>query len=142
MPLPRFLTHNLSWKGISVLAAILVWMTLKSGVPNRLAPSDARTFHRLPITVMTTATDQRIFRVSPSVVDVRVSGTPDQIDHVRDRDIHVFVDLTTVSEARDLRLRVEVYAPDGLRLVAVSPAEVVVQSLAPSGPAPPPGNRR
>ena len=129
MHLPRFVAHNLGWKAISVLAAILVWMSLKSTTPARFAPTASRTFRRLPITVMTAATDQHIFRVEPSLVDVRVSGNPEQIDKLQPSDIHVFVDLTTVTQARDLRLRVEVYTPAGLRLVAMSPKEVLVQVL-------------
>ena len=138
MPLPRFLSHNFAWKVISFAAAIPVWMAIKSGTPARLQPSESRTWKRIPITVMTAANDQRVFRVDPDTVDVRVSGAPELMDRLRSSDIHVFVDLTPVIEAQELRLEVEVYTPPGCSLVRVSPPEVRIQSL----PLPPPASNR
>jgi len=134
MTLPRFLTHNVSWKIIAIISATLVWMTLKSGTPPRDRPRSARTFQQVPIAVLMATGDHRTVQLDPDTVEIQVSGPPEVLPRLRNRDLRAFVDVTTLTEARPLRLRVEVHLPSGIALVKVSPAEVAGQSLLPPHP--------
>lgn len=127
MPLPRFLTHNLSWKVIALVSATLVWMALKSGTPSRLRPGGGRTFRQLPVLVLTAPGDRRVVRVEPDRVEVEVSGPPEVLPRLHARDVRAFVDLTSLKETRPLRLRVEVHTPSGVTLDKVRPAQVTAQ---------------
>jgi hypothetical protein len=131
MSVPRLLTHNLSWKLIALVSAMLVWLALR---PARIQGGAARTFRQVPITVLTAAEDGRAFRLEPGTVDVEVSGAPEVLPRLRLRDFRAFVDLTSVAEARPLRLRVEVHTPFGVTLDKVAPAEVTGRILPPPSP--------
>ena len=106
-------------------------MTLKSGTPSRHQPRESRVFRQLPITIMTTAEDQRTVRVDPNTVDVQVSGAPEILPRLNPRDIRVFVDLAPIEDKSQFRLRVEVHTPFGVILERVIPSEVVGQRLPP-----------
>jgi len=127
MPLPRILTHNLTWKLIALVSATLVWMTLKSGTPSRNQPRSSRVFHQLPVAVMTAPGDRRALQLDPQTVDVQVGGAPEMLPRVRPRDVRAFVDLKPVTEESQFRLRVEVHTPFGVILDKVTPAEVTGQ---------------
>jgi YbbR domain-containing protein len=134
MPLPRFLSHNLSWKVIAVVSATLVWMALKSGTPSRQRPSSSRTFRQLPVLVLTSAGDRQVIHLDPGTVDVEVSGPPEVLPRLHARDLRPFVDLTSLKEPGPLRLRVSVHTPVGITLDKVRPAQVTGQSLPPPSP--------
>lgn len=134
MTLPRFLSHNLSWKLIALVSATLVWMTLKSSTPPRTRPSGSRTFRQLPISVMTTAGDRGVIRTDPGTVDVEVRGAPEVLPRLRARDLRAYVDLTSAEPPRRVRLRVEVHTPVGVTLEKVTPAEVTGESLPAASP--------
>jgi hypothetical protein len=134
MSLRHLFLHNLAWKLVSIILAILVWFTLQSGIQRQLRPTDLRTFSKLEITVMTTAGDERIFRVEPSRVSVSVSGDSTVVRSLRRTDVQVFVNLTESVEAKVLRKRIQVYVPPGVNVAEIDPPEVSVQSAALAAP--------
>jgi hypothetical protein len=135
MAWPKSITHNLGWKTTSLVLATLVWLTLRSGIPSQLKPEDQRTFYRLPITVMTTATDDRVFRVEPATVDVTVAGETGLLAGLHPGDIQVFVNLTSVVDAKGQRRRIQVHTPVGASLIRSVPEEVFVESAPRPAPA-------
>ena len=128
MSVRELLLHNFAWKLVSLVLAVLVWFTLQSGVQRQLRPSDLRTFSRLEITVMTTAGDERSFRVEPSTVAVTVNGDTCSMRNLRASDVQVFVNLTEILDAKVLRKKIQVYVPPGINVVEIDPPEVSVQS--------------
>jgi len=128
MSVRELLLHNFAWKLVSLVLAVLVWFTLQSGVQRQLRPSDLRTFSRLEITVMTTAGDERSFRVEPSTVAVTVNGDTGSMRNLRASDVQVFVNLTEILDAKVLRKKIQVYVPPGINVVEIDPPEVSVQS--------------
>ena len=120
------------WKFFSLVLAVFLWVTIKtvSDDPSRggnpLTKSDEHTFTHLPVLVVSTASDVRAFKVDPAFVEVTVSGRPDVVNALTEKDIHVTVDLTDIEAARGLRKRVDVATPPGVTFVEASPAEVDV----------------
>jgi YbbR domain-containing protein len=93
---------------------------------NPLAESKTRAFANLPVIVMSAAADPREFKVKPEAVDVAVRGSPDIVDGLAEKEIHVTVDLTDIESARDLRKRVDVSAPPGVTVIKIAPPLVDV----------------
>lgn len=132
MTIPHVIAHNFSWKVISVVLAALVWVTLDSGLKDGAQAGKSRVFSRQPITVMTIASDEHAFRVTPAQVEVVVRGAPGVVDNLRPTDIEAYVNLTTIADAADLRKLIQIYAPPGVTIVSITPREVLVRSLSPA----------
>ena len=90
---------------------------------------NTRDFRALPITVMTTASDTRGFKVSPDRVFVKIVGKKETLEALQPKDIGVFVNLTGNQDAERLRKGVQVHVPEGLIVVSVIPAEVDVERV-------------
>ena len=133
MALRDIVTKDFGWKLLSLALAAGIWVTVKtisSEIPttgvNPLAESKTRTFANLPVIVMSAAAAPREFKVKPEAVDVTVRGSPDIVDGLAEKEIHVTVDLTDIESARDLRKRVDVSAPPGVTVVKIVPPLVDV----------------
>jgi hypothetical protein len=128
------LLKDLGWKLFSLALAAGIWVTVKTVSTetamttsvNPLAEWKTRPCTNLPVIVMSAAADRREFKVKPDAVDVTVRGSPDVIDGLAEKDIHVTVDLTDIESARDLRKRVDVAAPPGVTVVKIVPPLVDV----------------
>jgi YbbR domain-containing protein len=86
---------------------------------------EVRTFFNLPVVVMSSASDARNFKVSPSAVEVTVRGDAKTLANLQSKDIRAIVDLTGIEAARALK-RIEVSTPAGVTHVRVVPEEVQV----------------
>jgi hypothetical protein len=123
-------------KLFSLALAFLVWKFVNEAVKRQIPPARApepvtqplerRTFLRLPVIVMSSASDVRSFRVNPSEVEVTILGDPKLIEAVLAKEIHPMVDVTGVETARDLRKRIDVATPPGITHVRVHPPEVEI----------------
>lgn len=123
----NFITHNLGWKILAVIVATLVWATLRSGFQERFKPGTVRTFTRIPITVMSSASDSRSFRVNPETVEI-TARIPDSLaDGFLPSDLKVFVNLTEIGETEGLRLKIEVHSPPEVAVVNLKPSDVFVE---------------
>lgn len=128
-----FFTKDLGWKALSLVLATCIYLTLQtvrhSGNEALLAleaHSAARTFHDVPVLVVSSAADVREFKVSPARVQVTVNGRPELINLLEEKDVHVTVDLTGIESAINLKKRVDASTPPGVTLTQVNPPEVEV----------------
>ena len=132
MALRDLATKDLGWKLFSLGLAMVIWFTVQAirqeAIPpaGQLGTGETRTFSSLPVLVVSAAADVRAFGVNPSSVQVTVSGRPEVITGLQEKDMRVTVDLTGIEAAQDLRKRVEVSAPPGVTLDRVTPSEVDV----------------
>ena len=128
----NIVTRDLGWKLFSLALAIVIWITVKTASDEGtrsggiLKQWDRREFSDQPVLVLSAAADVRQFKVAPDNVDIVVSGPPDIVAALQEKDVHVAVDLTQITSAQDLRKRVDVSTPPGVTVVSVSPAEVDV----------------
>jgi YbbR domain-containing protein len=126
---------NLSWKLLSLGLATSIWLTIHFTIQrtpkttqNPASTASSLTL-RLPIAVMTAATDARVFKVTPSAVDVTIRGESSSVEKVKASDIQVYIDVVDVVDARSLEKNVQIHIPDGVNLVKVAPTEVTVEPL-------------
>jgi YbbR domain-containing protein len=114
-------------KLFSLMLAVLLWITVTvasrkdTGADQRVPPKML-----LPVAILAAAEDVHSFRVSPGEVMVTLQGNPKTLQNLQTNDIRVFVDLTGVAAARDLRKRVEVSVPAGVTTLRVKPEEVQI----------------
>jgi len=123
-------------KLFSVALAVLVWKFVNEAVKKQVPPARAsevltqplqrQTFLRLPVVVMSSASDVRSLRVDPSEVAVTIQGDPALVEKVLAKEIHPMVDLTGVETARELRKRIDVATPPGITYVRVDPPDVEI----------------
>jgi YbbR domain-containing protein len=133
----KFLRHifieDLLLKLFSLFLALLFWLTVSFAIQQKEAsPAPAltlnpevRTFFNLPVVVMSSASDVRNFKVSPSAVEVTVRGDAKIVANLQSKDIRPIVDLTGIEAGRALK-RIEVSTPAGVTHVRVLPEEVQV----------------
>ena len=133
----KFLRHlfieDLLLKLFSLVLALLFWLTVSFAIQQKEASPppaptlnpEVRTFFNLPVAVMSSASDARNFKVSPSVVEVTVRGDAKTLASLQSKDIRAIVDLTGIEAARALK-RIEVSTPAGVTHVRVLPEEVQV----------------
>lgn len=127
------LSNNLGWKIASVALAAVVWFAADYAMRRTIGPSDAgprgrRTFKNLPITIMTAANEPRHFVVQPSEVSLTLRGEEALLESLQPTDLSAFVNLTGITEARELRKTIEVHLPPGVTISMLMPADVLVRS--------------
>ena len=101
--------HDFRRKFFSLIAATLLWLTIYAAIHNEKLPGAVeatREFPRLPITVMTVATEARGFKVAPPVVSVTLAGDASVLAKLSAADVAAFVSLTDAGEAAKFRRRV------------------------------------
>lgn len=121
-------------KLFSLALATLIWFTVNLAIQNKVSPAaslplgktEHRTFSSLPVVIMTSAADSRSAIVNPKEVEVTVEAEAKVLENLYGRDIRVFVDLTGIEAAHDLRKRVEISTPAGVVHVKINPPEVQV----------------
>ena len=128
----NFLITDLGWKLFSLALALGIWFTIHALGRPALTPARpleswaTRTFADVSANVVSTTADVREFRVHPATVQVIVSGRPEVMAALKEKEIRVTVDLTGIEAARDLKKRVDVSVPPGVMVVRLMPAEVGV----------------
>jgi YbbR domain-containing protein len=121
-------------KLFSLALAVLIWLTVSFAIRKEVSPATAlasarteeRTYYNIPVKVMSTASDSRGFKVSPTEVQVSVRGESRLLEKLQGDDIRAIVDLTGIEAARALSKRVEVTTPAGISFLRVVPNEVDV----------------
>ena len=132
MALRDWFIKDLGWKLLSVVLAVVIWLTVnkilgESGSSTESAIGDKQTtYDDLPVLVVSAASDVRDFHVMPPAVTVTVSGAPNVMAVLQANQIRAVVDLTGIESARKLRRRVDISLPPGVRLVSFNPSTVEV----------------
>jgi hypothetical protein len=128
MALRNIFLHNFRWKITALLLATLFWLVIKFTIASG---RNQRLPHQ-PVMALKAADDPRVFRIHPPQVDVVVQS----VREMRDQDVVVFVDLTTMPDVSGTFKEVLVRAPEGTRLVRVEPSRLVkIERIAPELPA-------
>jgi len=127
--------HDIWLKLLSLVLAILIWLTISFAIGKGVSPttaltnanSEERTYYNIPVYLMSTAADVRDFKVSPNVVAVKVRGESRRLKDLQAKEIRALIDLSGIEAApRGLAKRIEVTTPAGITFVQVIPDEVEV----------------
>jgi hypothetical protein len=121
MAMRDLLTKDFGWKLFSLALAVAIWLIVQT-----IRNESTRTFPNLPVLAVSASADVREFKINPGTVEVAVSGRPDVMAALADKEIHATIDLTDIETARDLRKRVDVSTPPGVTVLRVTPSYVDV----------------
>lgn len=133
------LLANFGWKLVCLILAVFCWFMIDAGVDSTGSSTFGlrkRTFV-LPITVMTSPAEPRIFTVRPSSVEVEVYGRSHVISQLHNADLKAFVDLIDIPTARELTKRVVVHTPIDVKVRRVQPDQVLIERVDPAPVRPP-----
>ena len=118
------------WKLFSLLLAVGIWLTVhKIEEPKNseaTAAGSPVTYHNLTVSIVSRTADAHLYRAIPNTVSVTVSGPPEVIAVLQANEIRATVDLTENDSVRDLKWRVDVSVPPGVKLVSIDPPRVGV----------------
>ncbi len=121
-------------KLVSLLAALVIWATIKISISNPMqpvetresSPLDARVLHKVPVAVLKAPGDARVFTLAPATVDVTVSAPFDVMRTLGPRDFEAFINLTDSKDSNGRFKPVNVRVPEGVALLNVEPREVII----------------
>ena len=118
------------WKLFSLLLAVGIWLTVhKIEEPKNseaTAAGSPVTYHNLTVFIVSRTADVHLYRAIPNTVSVTVSGPPEVIAVLQANEIRATVDLTENDSVHDLKWRVDVSVPPGVKLVNIDPPRVGV----------------
>jgi YbbR domain-containing protein len=128
---------NFWWKLLSVLLAVLTWITIdatlrKDSEQTPVITSSHREFTPIPVTLLTSPRNTNQFRISPASVSVDVSGNADDLKKLQVEQIEAFVDATTVQDEREVRKEIQVRTPPDVRVEKVDPAFADLERITPA----------
>jgi len=119
-------------KLLSLFLAILTWIALSS-IQRESSPAGTvslysrnLTFSNVEVAILSSASDVHDYRVEPKTVEVTVEGDPKVLQRLASKDVRAMVDLTGLESGTDVRKRIELSTPAGVKHVQVNPKEVRV----------------
>ena len=136
MTLRDLILHNFRWKALSLMLAVLTWMAINASFLHQgspVVPSYHRLFSDVPVTWLAGAANTNRYKISPETVTVSagsvVSGR--ELENLRVRDIHAFVDVSDAEESRQIKLPVHIQLPIELKVFieSYSPSNVTVERI-------------
>ncbi|MEI7729688.1 MAG: CdaR family protein [Verrucomicrobiota bacterium] len=119
--------HNFWLKLASLVMATMLWFVIFATQTNLRFSESTRIMEKHSITVLKSSEDVRATLVTPSHVDVVVSGPVALLEGLSSSDIEVYVDLTDIKEANELIKRVQVFARNGVKVVEIRPPTVTIR---------------
>lgn len=122
------LIRDLGWKLFSLLLAVMIWLTVHRILEERSTGSPV-IYSGVPVLIVAAAADVHFYHVSPALVDVTVSGTPEAMAMLQTNQIHAVVDLAGLPDLKPLggtRQSVDVSVPPGVTVIKVDPPQVNV----------------
>ena len=128
--------NNFWWKVTALFLAILVWIGFQPRdkhlnlFPDAYRPSYVRYLLRHPVTIIKPANDKREFKVTPSEVDISLSGDQKVLETLRGSEVRASVDVVSFEAKTNTLPLVVTFPPDGeIKLERVLPDRVQVELL-------------
>jgi YbbR domain-containing protein len=133
--------YNFWWKLLSLLVAVLMWLTIQTALRRdenlRAAPvvdSVTRSFSTVPITLLTSTKNLNHYHVSPPTVEVEISGAREDLAKLQEKDVHAFVNISEVGDEKQFRRPIEAQVPGDLKIEHVITNVATVERIVlPSG---------
>ena len=126
--------HNLWLKLFSVILAVLIWMTIRLAIQKEIRNLPANSpdaitnvFPGIPVSLLTSPSERRVFSCQPPVVSVMVAADAKLMRHLRPQDLEVFVRLTDMRQASQFQKKLQYNFPPAVTLIRINPATVTIQ---------------
>jgi YbbR domain-containing protein len=125
------LLKDWAWKLFSLFLAVAIWLTvhriLEPEETSLAGRTSTVTYENLAVHVVAEAADVSLYRVTPAVVKVKVSGPPDVMDQLQESQVRAVVDLTgNLTGHAAGSGSVNIITPPNVTLMEVEPAVVLV----------------
>ena len=120
-----------AWKLFSLFLAVAIWLTvhriLEPEETSLTGRTSTVTYENLAVHIVASAADVSLYRVTPSVVKVEVSGPPDVMDQLQESQVRAVVDVTSNMTSHAAGSGpVNIITPPNVTLMEVEPAVVLV----------------
>jgi len=125
MPLRAFIQNHFWLKLISLVLAILIWLTVKSDLGGPTAEA-TRTFTNRPILLLTDKAEHVAVVASPSQAGITVRGPAALLNELSEQDVHVYVRLQDPRQVGG-ELPVHAHVPSGATVVLITPATATIK---------------
>ena len=120
-----------AWKLFSLFLAVAIWLTvhriLEPEETSLTGRTSTVTYENLAVHIVASAADVSLYRVTPAVVKVKVSGPPDVMDQLQESQVRAVVDVTSNMTSHAAGSGpVNIITPPNVTLMEVEPAVVLV----------------
>ena len=136
MSLQDLILRNFWLKFFSVALATVIWLSIHYGIQNELPMNRlninhllAQEYIRVPVTVVTSPGDSRIFRITPNEVVVIVTGEENALRSAANKNFKVSLDLTDFHSKVATPLVLQSQAPADVTVEEISPSTVTVEQV-------------
>ena len=125
------LLKDWAWKLFSLFLAVAIWLTvhriLEPEETSLTGRTSTVTYENLAVHIVASAADVSLYRVTPTVVKVEVSGPPDVMDQLQESQVRAVVDVTSNMTGHAAGSGpVNIITPPNVTLMEVEPAVVLV----------------
>lgn len=123
------LLHNFWLKLFSLVLATMIWFAIFSAqnTPRADRPlfgNASVEFLQVPVTMMKSAGDLRVFRMEPAAVDITLHGPRAKAQALTASQLEVFISLSEVNDTVGLTKKILVHVPPDFTVVKISPPTV------------------
>ena len=136
MSLQDLILRNFWLKFFSVALATVIWLSIHYGIQNESPMSQlsinhllAQEYIRVPVKVVTTPGDPRVFTINPTEVVVIAMGEETALRRAANKDFKVSLDLTDFHSREPTPMALESEAPADVTVEGISPSTVTVQQV-------------
>jgi len=132
----QFIERNFWLKVFALILALLTWITVRFAISRQLtfgsAPITAvtRVFSKSPVRLLTGADLAGRFRLVPDEVTVTLSGDATILEKLTGKEVTPFVNIARGFSGSGAMGKVEIFAPSGVSIMKIEPADVTVEKLA------------
>jgi hypothetical protein len=128
--------RNFWLKFFSIALATVIWLAIHYGVRNELSIGQlninsllAQEYVRVPVTIISTPGDPRLFKITPAEVVVMAVGETAALRKAAEKGIKVNVDLTTFHFRQSAAEEVHADVPTNISVLEISPSTVAVEQV-------------
>jgi YbbR domain-containing protein len=125
MPLRSLILNHFWLKLISLVLAILIWLTVKSDLGSATTEA-TRTFPNRPILLLTDKAEHVAVAANPSQASITVRGPAGLLNELTDQDIHVYVRLHEPRQVNGV-LPVHAHVPSGAKVILITPDAATIK---------------
>jgi hypothetical protein len=136
MSLQNLILRNFWLKFFSFALATVIWLSIHYGIQDESPMSQlsinhllAQEYIRVPVTVVTSPGDPRVFRITPNEVVVIAVGEETALRRAANKKITVSLDLTDFHSTEATPVELHSQAPSDVTVEEISPSTVTVEQV-------------
>ena len=125
MPLRSFILDHFWLKAISLILAVLIWLTVRADLGSASAGA-TRTFANRPILLLSDKAEHVALVANPAGATVTVRGPAALLNELSEQDIHVYVRLHDPRQVGG-ELPIHAHVPSGAAVILITPDTATIK---------------